>query len=84
MSGDQRLVGLTDELHRRLHVQARNLLLEYRLAAGPHRGCVPHEVVEKLMKLYGNLIAREIFAAMAVPTVAGEIEIDDLLAEAAE
>lgn len=46
--------GFTDDLHRRLRVQARNLLLEYRLGSGS----VPHEKVQELMELYGNLIAK--------------------------
>lgn len=58
---EQYLVGISDELNRRLHNQARNLLIEYRLAGGVHSGCVPHEIVERLMKLYGQLIVRLIY-----------------------
>jgi hypothetical protein len=46
-------VRFTSELHRRLHVQARNLLLEYRL--GPKT--IHVDRVHELMELYGNLIA---------------------------
>lgn len=52
------LAGLTDELHKRLHIQARNLLLEYRLS--PTKS-VPVDKVEDLMRLYGNLIAKLIW-----------------------
>jgi hypothetical protein len=54
---DAKLI-LTDELHDRLHVQARNLLFEYRLS--PEK-VVPVDIVEKLMRLYGELIAQLIF-----------------------
>lgn len=54
------LVALSEELHRRLHVQARNLLFEYKFSA-VNPGLVPVEAVEKLMRLYGNLIAELIF-----------------------
>lgn len=62
-------VGLTEELHKRLHVQARNLLFEYRNSITDEdlrlkRGYVPCEIVEKLMRLYGDLIAREIWQKM--------------------
>lgn len=52
------LADLTDELHQRLHVQARNLLFEYRLS--PSKS-VPVDKVEDLMRLYGNLIAKLIW-----------------------
>lgn len=52
------LVGFTDELHQRLHTQARNLLLEYRLSSNK---CVPVDQVEKLIRLYGYLIAEEFY-----------------------
>jgi hypothetical protein len=61
------LVALTDELHRRLHVQARNLLIDYRLPTvdgKKARRPVPYEEVERLMRLYGNLIARDIFESL--------------------
>lgn len=54
----EEFVGLTEELHQRLHVQARNLLLEYRLS--PTKS-VPVEKVEDLMRIYGNLIAKLIW-----------------------
>lgn len=57
MKADTQLI-LADELHRRLHIQARNLLFEYRLSS--HKS-VPVEQVENLMRLYGNLIAQLIF-----------------------
>jgi hypothetical protein len=63
--GETEIIGLSDEARVRLKILARNLLLEYRLAAGPHRGCVPHLVVEKLMQLYGATIAKEIFESMS-------------------
>ena len=47
----------TDELHGRLITQARNLLFEYRVAGKD----VPVDVVQKLMVVYGNLIADLIF-----------------------
>lgn len=77
-SPNSKLVALADELHRRLHIQARNLLFEYRLSPTDEsirkmRGYVPCEVVEQLMRLYGSLIAREIWAdqraAMAPPAL---------------
>lgn len=52
---------INSDLHRRLIIQARNLLLPYRLAAGEHRGFVPCEDVQGLMVLYGNLIAQLIY-----------------------
>lgn len=55
---DKWLVGLSDELNRRLEVQARNLTLEYRLTKAK---TVPVEHVEALMRLYGKLIAKLIF-----------------------
>lgn len=60
------LVGLSDELHKRLEVQANNLLFEYKYSPnddtrGLKRGYVPVEAVKKLMLMYGNLIAKEIF-----------------------
>lgn len=61
---DAQLVGLTDELHRRLHVQARNLLFEHRFKPGSARGTVPCDEVERLMRLYGNLIAKLIFDSL--------------------
>lgn len=57
------LVGFTRSLHEKIHVQARNLLLEYRLAH-ENRGWVPVDVVYRLMQLYGELIALEIFNSM--------------------
>lgn len=63
------LVALTEAAHRKLHIQARNLLFEYRNSVNNEdlrlkRGYVPCEIVEKLMRLYGELIAREIYASM--------------------
>lgn len=51
---------INEELHRRLIIQARNLLFEYKFAT-ENRGYVPVHVVQKLMILYGNLIAQEIY-----------------------
>jgi hypothetical protein len=64
-SPDEIIANMTDELHRRLHVQARNLLFDYRLAPGRDRGMVPHEHVQNLMKLYGSLIAKLIITEQA-------------------
>lgn len=69
MSSKSELIGITEELHSKLHIQARNLLMEYRLSVNDEdlrlrRGYVPCEVVEKLMRLYGGLIAREIWDKM--------------------
>lgn len=67
MSKD-RLVALTATLHQKLRTQARNLLFEYKFSVTDEelrlkRGYVPVEVVQKLMELYGNLLAREIWDA---------------------
>lgn len=51
------VVEFTANLHRRLRVQARNLLFEYRLGGRD----VPQNKVEELMRTYGNLIAEIIF-----------------------
>ena len=53
-------------MHEKLHIQARNLLLEYRMAH-ENRGWVPAEVVERLMQLYGELMAREIWGSLQIP-----------------
>lgn len=58
------LVALTASLHKRLRTQARNLLFEYKYGVTDGmkiRGYVPVEIVQNLMELYGNLIAREIW-----------------------
>jgi hypothetical protein len=60
MTGNK-IVAVSDELHRRLKTQARNLVFEYKYGVtdeknGKLRGHVPVEHVEKLMILYGNLI----------------------------
>ncbi len=60
VTGNKTLVGLADELHRRLHIQARNLLFEYKFAMHS-AGYVPTEKVENLMRTYGYLITQLIF-----------------------
>lgn len=52
------LVDLSRELHERLLTQARNLLMEYRMGSK----MVPVDEVERLMRVYGTLIAAEIFS----------------------
>lgn len=57
---------LADELVRRMTVQARNLLFEYRNgdAYGAGKGNVPADHAQPLMEMYGRLIAIEIFKSL--------------------
>ena len=83
MTKDARIVAVSDELHRRLRTQARNLVFEYKYGVtdeknGKLRGHVPAEHVEKLMVLYGNLIIDLIMSDLAAPPKrTGIIEIDE-------
>jgi hypothetical protein len=57
---EEQLVGVTDELHNRLDIQAKNLLFEFKYSKD-NPGLVPVSDAYNLMRLYGYLITKMIF-----------------------
>ncbi len=57
--------GGMSRIHESLSALVQNILFEYKFNAF-HRGMVPIDDVEKLMKLYGGFVAQKILAELGL------------------